>query len=100
MPKTTYDQVVDYFGGKTYQIYCSSYTNIPNITLNIYGRDYSYPLTRQFIKTSDYYCKIDIVQASDSSEDQLVLNRYILDQYCLLFDYDNGVIALGDVNKP
>jgi hypothetical protein len=101
LPKATYSQITSYFGGQTSNIACSSYKNIPDITLNVYGRDYTYPLSRQFkpMSGNSYYCRIDIDSSDDSDEDQIILNRYIFDKYCVLFDFDNALIGMADLTS-
>ncbi|KAI6189434.1 Aspartic protease 1 [Aphelenchoides bicaudatus] len=101
VPKDVYNQIVLYFGNQVSNIPCSSYKNIPDLTLSIYGRDYAYPISRIFKQSgsSTYYCKIDIDSSDDSSDDQIVLNRYLFDKYCLYLDFDDGIIGLADVNS-
>jgi hypothetical protein len=49
--------------------------------------------------SSSTYCTLDVGVSLDSSDDAIVINRYILDKYCLLLDFGEGNIGLADIKK-
>lgn len=99
VPKDVYNSITTYFGGLTSNIYCASYKTVPDMTINIYGKDYSFPISSVF-KTMQHnsgYCQLDISSSSSTDEDQIVLNRYLLNKYCLFLDYEEITIGLADI---
>lgn len=62
---------------------------------------FSFPIRSLLKKTpsSSTYCTLDVGASLDSSDDAIVINRYILDKYCLLLDFGEGNIGLADIKK-
>jgi len=100
VPKDVYSSITSYFGGSTSNIYCSSYKNAPDMAVTIYGKDYSFPVS-SVLKPMSYnsgYCQLDLSYSAATDDDQFVLNRNILNKYCLFFDFDDAIIGLAEIN--
>jgi len=101
VPKDMYQSITSYFGGSTSSIYCASYKNAPDMTLNIYGKDYNFPVSTVLkpMQYSSGYCQLDVSSSSSTDDNQIVLNRYFLNKYCLFFDFDDATIGLADIKS-
>jgi len=100
VPSDVYNAFARYFGNQMSSVFCSSYPHIPDLTLTIYGKEYKIPMQNILTPNSmPNRCSVSLTRASSSDEDQIVLNRYVLDNYCLHFDYAESLIGLADVKK-
>jgi hypothetical protein len=95
LPSDVYGDVVYYFGGKTKDINCNGYPNIPILYITLYGNDYKIPISDYFVSTSSNYCQLKITKAQGANEDRFVIGRTFLNNYCLLFDYDESSIGIS-----
>jgi len=100
VPKDVYTSITSYFGGSTSSISCNTYKNAPDMSLSIYGKDYQFPIS-SILKPMTYnsgYCQLDLSYSTATDDDQFVLNRSILNKYCLFFDFDDAIIGLAELS--
>jgi hypothetical protein len=100
VPKDVYNDIAYYFGGKASYIYCSDFTSVPDLQLNIYGKTYALPIKQYLVpeESNPTYCDLQITYANEDDEDQFVIGRHFLKKYCLFLDYDESVIGLAEAN--
>ncbi|KAI6217739.1 hypothetical protein M3Y99_01751000 [Aphelenchoides fujianensis] len=99
VPYEIYSDVYSYFGGQLTYFYCSNYQNPPDLKVTIYGKEYTISLKSlisPYSSSSSSYCSIDLSYSDTDAEDQFVLNRAILNNYCLYLDYDNSIVGLAE----
>ncbi|KAI6230783.1 hypothetical protein M3Y99_01022800 [Aphelenchoides fujianensis] len=99
VPYEIYSDVYSYFGGQLTYFYCSNYQNPPDLKVTIYGKDYTISLKSlisPYSSSSSSYLTTNFRNSDTDAEDQFVLNRAILNNYCLYLDYDNSIVGLAE----
>lgn len=95
VPQEIYSTITGYFGGVS-NINCQSHNNAPDMVMTIYNKDYKFPISSLLKQVpGSTFCKLDLETSSTADNDQLVLNRHILDRYCVLLDFENGEIGFA-----
>ncbi|KAI6197671.1 hypothetical protein M3Y94_01252500 [Aphelenchoides besseyi] len=92
VPTTIYNAIDTYFGSDISNFYCTSYSNPPDLKFTIYGTEYKISIKSMIQHISTSYCKVNIGYGSTGDENDFVINRSILTNYCLFLDYDEALI--------
>jgi hypothetical protein len=99
LPNDIYKAITAYFGGSTTYLSCSGHDSLPDLQLTIYGKQYKLSIKSYITKMSSQpsYCQLSIDQTSSDDEDQIIVGRHILDNYCLFLDFAESDIGLAEL---